>query len=146
MIPPLFKVILYILDSIKCELENKNVCVLYNSEIFGKSLSKVLECRKAKVELVHLDDKGLENKTKKADILISAIGKPNFVKKDFIKKDSIIVDIGTTREGGRIFGDVDFEDVKEKASFITPVPGGVGPLTIAMLFKNTLELYKNRKK
>ncbi len=141
---PVFKVVLEILDSINCELENKQVCIICNSDIFGKSLAKVLECKKAKCEVVKADDNNLKNKTTNADILITAVGKKKFIKKDMIKKDAIIIDIGITKEGKKVYGDVDFKDVKEKAGFITPVPEGVGPMTIAMLFQNTLELYKNK--
>ncbi|MDD4332640.1 MAG: bifunctional 5,10-methylenetetrahydrofolate dehydrogenase/5,10-methenyltetrahydrofolate cyclohydrolase [Patescibacteria group bacterium] len=144
VIPPLIKVVLEILGSIKCNLVKKKVCVIANSDIFGKSMAKVLECRGAEVEITASDQEDLKNKTCKADILITAIGKPKFIKKDFIKKDAVVIDIGITKEGEKVFGDVDFEDVKDTVGFITPVPGGVGPMTIAMLFKNTLELYKRR--
>ena len=77
-------------------------------------------------------------------MLITAIGKPNFITEDMIKEDVVIIDIGINKQGKKVVGDVDFEECEAKASFITPVPGGVGPLTIAMLFKNTLELYKAR--
>jgi len=146
VMPPVFGAVLEILNSINCKIENKNVSVIYNSEIFGKGLAKVLECEKGKVELVHADDKDLDKKILEADILITAVGRPEFIKGDMIKKDIVIIDIGITRRDGKTLGDVDQESVKEKAGFITPVPGGVGPMTIAMLFKNTLEFYKNRKK
>lgn len=146
IMPPVFGACLEILKSVNCELNNKKVCIIANSDIFGKTLAKVLECRGAKVEVFKADGKNFKNKTSEADILITAVGKPKFIKKDMVKKDAVVIDIGITKKGKKVFGDVDFEDVKEKAGFITPVPGGVGPLTIAMAFKNTLELYKKKKK
>ena len=143
--PPVFEVVLEMLKSINYELKNKQVCIVSNSNIFGKSLAKVLECKQAKVEVIHGDDKNLKNKTSKADILITAVGKPEFIKKDMVKKDAVVIDVGITKEGKKVYGDVDFKDVKNKVGFIAPVPGGVGPMTIAMAFKNTLELYKRRK-
>ena len=145
IMPPVFAACLEILKSIDCDLKNKNVAIIANSDIFGKSLAKVLECRGAKAQVVRADGQNLKEETLNADILITAVGKPKFIKKDFIKKGAVIIDIGITKEEKKVFGDVDFEDVKEKAGFITPVPGGVGPLTIAMAFKNTLELYKNKR-
>jgi len=145
IVPPVFEVVLEMLKSINYELPDKQVCIAANSDIFGKSLAKVLECRGAKAVVARGDDKDLKNKTSKADILITAAGNPGFIKKDMAKKDAVVIDIGITKKGEKVCGDVDFKDVAEKASFITPVPGGVGPMTIAMAFKNTLELYKRRK-
>ncbi len=146
VIPPLIAVVLEILRSINCDLRDKTVCTIVNSEIFGKSIRKVLECLGAKVEITNINDGELLKKTKRADVLITAVGKPHFIKKDFVKSDALIIDIGITKEGEKVYGDVDFEDVKDKVDFITPVPGGVGPMAIAMLFKHTLEIYKNRHK
>ncbi len=145
IVPPVFEVVLEMLKSINYRLEGKQVCVVANSDIFGKGLANVLECKQAKVEVIHGDDKNLKNKTSKADILITAVGKPKFIKKDMVKKDAVVIDVGITKEGKKVYGDVDFKDVKNKVGFIAPVPGGVGPMTIAMAFKNTLELYKRRK-
>ena len=142
VMPPLFKVILKILKEIEFDVKNKNICVLANSDIFGKSLVSVLSCLRAKAEAHKPNEKKLSEKIQEADVLITAVGKAQFIKKDMIKEDAIIIDIGISREQGKIYGDVDFDDVKEKAGFITPVPGGVGPITISMLFENTLELYK----
>lgn len=144
-IPPLIAVILEILSSIKCEISGKQICAIANSEIFGRSVKKVLECLGGNVEVVGADDVGLARKSSEADILITAVGKPQFIKSNHIKEDAIIIDIGITKQGDKVVGDVDFEDVEEKAGFITPVPGGVGPMTIAMLFKYTLELFKSKK-
>ena len=95
--PPVFKVVLKILENINCEIKNKKVCIIANSEIFSKSLSHILECRQAKVQIAHADDIGLQPKTSQADILITAIGKPKFIKKEMIKKDAVIIDIGITK-------------------------------------------------
>jgi methylenetetrahydrofolate dehydrogenase (NADP+)/methenyltetrahydrofolate cyclohydrolase len=144
VMPPVFEVVLEMLKSINCRIKDEQVCIISNSDIFGKSLAKVLECRGAKVIVTCENDKNLKNKTSKADILITAVGKPGFVKRGMIKKGAVVIDIGITKKGERVFGDVDFEDAKDKVGFITPVPGGVGPMTIAMAFKNTLELYKKK--
>lgn len=142
---PVFKTVSRMLCSVDCNLENKNICVLCNSDVFGESLAKTLGCSGAKVEVVYAD-KFDEEKTKKADILITAIGKPNFIKKEMIKEGVIIIDIGTTKVGKKVVGDVDFEDVENKVSYITPVPGGVGPMTIAYLFENCLLAYRKKHK
>ncbi|MCK4554343.1 bifunctional 5,10-methylenetetrahydrofolate dehydrogenase/5,10-methenyltetrahydrofolate cyclohydrolase [Candidatus Parcubacteria bacterium] len=144
VMPPIFEVVLEMLKSIDCQLRNKQICIVCNSDIFGKSLAKVLKCQGARVKIVYADNNDLVNKTKRADVLITAVGKPGFIKKNMIKKDAVIIDIGITKKGKKVYGDVDFEDVKNKVSYITPVPGGVGPMTIAMAFRNTLELYKKK--
>lgn len=144
IMPPVFGVILEMLASIDCDLEGNKVTILANSEIFGGSLAKVLECRGAECSVVSADDTKAKEKCSQADILISVIGRPRFVKKDMVKKDAVIIDVGITREMGSIYGDVDFEDVKDKAGYISPVPGGVGPMTVAITLRNVLELYKRR--
>lgn len=146
LMPPVFGVVLEILKSINCDLENKKVCIAANSDIFGKSLAKVLECSGAKVQTTRGDGEDLKEKTSQADILITALGKPEFIKKDFIKKDAVVIDVGITKTKNGVKGDVDFEDVKNAVGHITPVPGGVGPMTIAMAFRNTMELFKKSKK
>ena len=96
------------------------------------------------VTIVHSKTKNIKDECSKADILIVAIGVPNFVKKDWVKEGSIVIDVGINKLDNKIVGDVKFEEVKEKAKAITPVPGGVGPMTIACLLKNTLECFKAR--
>jgi len=144
LMPPVFAVVLEILKSIDYEIKDKKVCVVSNSDIFGKNLAHILTCQGAKAEAIKADDENLTERTRQTDVLISAVGKPEFIKKDMIKPDAVVIDIGIAKQGDKFVGDVDFEDVKEKAGYITPVPGGVGPLTIAMAFKNTLEIYKRR--
>ena len=127
------------LDFSKEDLREKSACILYNSSVFGDSIKKML------IEMGV--NSILEKKdSNKADILISAIGKPASIKKDNIKEGAILIDISTVKVDGKIMGDVDFDDVKDKASFLTPVPGGIGPMTIAFLLKNVLELYKENHK
>ena len=146
VLPPVFSVVLEMLESINCDLTGKKICLIANSDIFSKGLAKVLECEQAQVKTMYASDKDLAGETAKADILITAVGKPSFIKKDMVKKDAIVIDIGITKKGKKVFGDVDFDNVKNKVSYITPVPGGVGPMTVAILFKNTLERYKRRCK
>ena len=146
-IPPVYAVVLEILNNIKCDLKNKKICIISNSEIFGKNLATVLKCYEAKVSLANPNNDNLTEKTKKADILISAVGIPGLIKKEHVKKDAILIDIGISKKDSKILGDIDSNSVKNLASYITPVPGGVGPITIAMLFKNTLRLHlKNQKR
>ncbi len=146
VMPPVYEVVLAILKEINFSLANKNACLLVNSDIFGLGLKKVLSCRGADVEIVKINDNDLQNKTAKADLLITAIGKKHFIKKQMIKKDAVIIDIGISKEKTKVYGDVDLKGCLDKSAHITPVPGGVGPLTIAMLFKNTLALYKQKHK
>lgn len=136
IISPVMSAIKASLDSIKFKGEGKTACILYNSEIFALEIKKTLE----KYNLKIIDKKDL----KKADLLITALGKPRFIKKDMLKEGVVIIDIGITKEGDKVYGDCDFEDLKGYASYITPVPGGIGPMTIAFLFKNVLEIYNRR--
>lgn len=146
LLPPVFATVLEMLLSINCEIKDKQVCIISNSLIFGQSLAHVLKCRGAKAETIKAIDKDLAKKTVKADILITAVGKPEFIKKDMIKDQAVIIDIGITMQNGKAVGDVDFKNVKDKAGYLTPVPGGVGPMTIALALKNTLEIYRRRHK
>ena len=148
--------ILELLTQYQIPTEGKNVVVIGRSDIVGKPISILLSQKpwNATVTLTHSRTHNLTDYTKKADIIIAAIGIPNFLKAEMIKVGVVIIDVGITRvedssskKGFRIVGDVDFENVKEKTSHITPVPGGVGPMTIAMLLKNTLNAYiRNQKR
>jgi bifunctional protein folD len=148
--------ILELLTQYQIPTEGKNVVVIGRSDIVGKPISILLSQKpwNATVTLTHSRTQNLTDYTKKADIIIAAIGIPNFLKAEMIKDGAVIIDVGITRvedssskKGFRIVGDVDFENVKEKTSHITPVPGGVGPMTIAMLLKNTLNAYiRNQKR
>ena len=121
------------------EMEGKKAVIVGRSNIVGKPLVPLLLEENATVTVCHSKTANLKEETSQADILIVAIGIPNFIKKDMVKKGAVVVDVGINRlDNGKLTGDVDFEDVKEMTSFITPVPGGVGPMTIAMLMKNTI--------
>lgn len=127
-------------------LEGKNVVILGRSNIVGKPLLQCCLNKNATVTICHSKTKDLKNITKNADILISAIGKSKFVTKEMVKKDAVVIDIGINRdENGKLTGDVDFENVKDIASYITPVPGGVGPMTITMLMNNVIKAAKQIK-
>lgn len=140
--------ILKLLELYKIDIKEKNIVILGRSDIVGKPLSLLLTNSNATVTLCHSKTKDVKKITNKADILISAIGKPKLITKDYIKKDAIIIDVGINKdENGKLCGDVDFEDVKDKVSYITPVPKGVGPATIAMLLENSYKAYLlNNKK
>ena len=126
------------------ELEGKNVVILGRSNIVGKPLIQCCLNKNATVTVCHSRTKNLKEYTKKADIVISAIGKPKFVTADMIKDGAIVIDVGINRdENNKLCGDVDFENVKEKTSYITPVPGGVGPMTVAMLMNNVIKSANN---
>ena len=113
------------------------------SNIVGKPMAMLLLHENATVEITHSKTENLSEITSEADILVAAVGKAKFVKADMVKQGAVVIDVGMDRdENGKLCGDVDFEDVKEKCSYITPVPGGVGPMTIAMLMKNTLTAAK----
>ncbi len=133
------KGVIRMLDEYGIEIEGKNAVVIGRSIIVGKPLSLLLLRRNATVTVCHSKTKNLQEIIKQADILCVAIGKANFVIKDMVKEGAVVIDIGiNVNENGKVVGDVDFEAVKEKASYITPVPGGVGPMTIAMLMENTI--------
>jgi methylenetetrahydrofolate dehydrogenase (NADP+)/methenyltetrahydrofolate cyclohydrolase len=135
--------IIQLLDHYKVDIEGKNAVVLGRSNIVGKPISLLLLERNATVTICHSRTKNLSAITKLADILIAAIGKPNFVTADMVKDDVVIIDVGINRVNDKLIGDVDYQSVSKKASLITPVPGGVGPMTIAVLMANTLQAFKN---
>ncbi len=125
------------------DLTGKRAVVIGRSNIVGKPMSMLLLHENATVTVCHSKTENLREVTKQADILVAAIGKAKFVDASFVKDGAIVIDVGMNRdENGKLCGDVDFEKVKDKASFITPVPGGVGPMTIATLMRNTVTAYK----
>jgi len=135
--------IMHIFEEYNIKLEGKNVVILGRSNIVGKPLAACCINKNATVTICHTKTQNIEEKIKDADILISATGKANFIKKDMIKENAVVIDVGISRlSNGKIVGDVDFEQVKEKASYITPVPGGVGPMTVAMLAYNVIKATK----
>ena len=120
------------------DLQGKNAVVLGRSETVGKPMAMLLLNANATVTICHSKTKNLKEICRNADVLVSAIGKPKFVTTDMVKDDAVVIDVGINRdEAGKLCGDVDFENVKDKTSYITPVPGGVGPMTITMLMYNT---------
>ncbi|MBQ9354850.1 MAG: bifunctional methylenetetrahydrofolate dehydrogenase/methenyltetrahydrofolate cyclohydrolase FolD [Clostridia bacterium] len=126
------------------EISGKNCVVIGRSNIVGKPMSMLLLHQNGTVTTCHSRTKDLSKYTREADILVSAVGKANFVTADMVKDGAVVIDVGMNRENGKLCGDVVFDQVSKKASFITPVPGGVGPMTIAMLMKNTLTAAKKQ--
>ncbi|MBE6817177.1 MAG: bifunctional methylenetetrahydrofolate dehydrogenase/methenyltetrahydrofolate cyclohydrolase FolD [Ruminococcaceae bacterium] len=132
-----------LIHSTGVEVSGKKAVVMGRSNIVGKPMAMLLLHENATVEITHSRTQNLSEITRSADILIAAIGKAKFVKADMVKEGAVVIDVGMDRdENGKLCGDVDFDDVKDKCSYITPVPGGVGPMTISMLMKNTLTAAK----
>lgn len=145
-IPCTPKGIMRLLEEYSIEIEGKNALVIGRSNIVGKPISLLLQNKNATVTMTHSKTTNLKELAINSDIIVSAIGKPKFITKDFVKKGAVIIDVGINRTDDGLCGDVDFENVKDLASYITPVPKGVGPMTIAMLMENTLELYNLQQK
>lgn len=135
--------IINLLDYYNIDVEGRHAVVVGRSNIVGKPVALLLLQRNATVTIAHSKTIDLENITKQADILVVAVGKANFIKEDMVKKDAVVIDVGINRSSEGLCGDVDFENVSKKASYITPVPGGVGPLTITSLLNNTIKAYEN---
>ena len=142
VVPCTPKGIIRLTDEYKIDLEGKNIIVIGRSNIVGKPLSLLLEQRNATVTVAHSKTKNLTALSSSQDIIISAVGIPDFITTEYIKEGAVVIDVGINRTDKGITGDVKFDEVKDKASFITPVPKGIGPMTIAMLMENTLELFK----
>lgn len=132
------KGVIKLLDYYNIDLEGKNVCLINRSSIVGKPLFHLLLEKNATVTVCHSKTRDLAKITRESDVVISGVGKPNFITADMIKENAVVVDIGISRIDGKVVGDVCFSEVAEKTSFITPVPGGVGPMTIAMVLENVL--------
>lgn len=134
------KGVIKILDEYNIKVAEKHAVIIGRSNIVGKPLAQMLLNRDATVTICHSKTKNLEEITKTADILISAVGKPKLVTADMVKPNAVIIDVGTNKVNGKPCGDVDFENVSLKTSYISPVPGGAGPMTIACLMENVLKL------
>lgn len=134
------KGILSLLDEYKIDVSGKHVVIIGRSNIVGKPLAQMMLNKNATVTICHSRTQNLSEITKTADILVSAVGKFKIIRKEMIKSGAVIIDVGTSKIDGKTFGDVDYEDVFQESSFITPVPGGIGPMTIASLMANTYEL------
>ncbi len=139
------KGIIRILDEYGINVEGKNAVVIGRSNLVGKPIAQLLMQKNATVTHLHSKSKNIEFFTKNADIIVVATGKPKMLKGDMVKEGVVIIDVGISRVDGKLSGDVDFDSVAPKASFITPVPKGVGPMTVAMLIQNTLELSKQHQ-
>ena len=139
--------VIKMLEEYDIDLNGKDVVILGRSNIVGRPLIQCCLQKNATVTICHSKTKNLKEHTKRADIIISAIGKPKFITEDMVKKGVVVIDVGINRdENGKLVGDVDFENVEKKASYITPVPGGVGPMTIAMLMHNVIKATKEQSK
>jgi len=135
---------LLLIKKVEKNLAGKHAVIIGRSNLNGKPMAQLLLKEDCTVSIVHSKTKDLKSECQKADILVAAVGVANLVKGDWVKKNSIIIDVGINKIADKLVGDVDFEQVKDKVKAITPVPGGVGPMTIACLLKNTLECFKAR--
>jgi methylenetetrahydrofolate dehydrogenase (NADP+) / methenyltetrahydrofolate cyclohydrolase len=134
--------VIALLDYYGIEISGKHAVVLGRSNIVGKPVANLLLQRHATVTICHSKTKNLEEVTRQADILIAAVGRPHFVTANMVSQNTVVIDVGINRVDGKLTGDVDYDPVSEIADFITPVPGGVGPMTIALLMENTLKAFK----
>ena len=134
--------IIALLDRYDIEISGKHAVIIGRSNIVGKPVSMLLLHRNATITICHSRTQNLEEVTRSADILVAAVGRANFVKDEMVSEGTVVIDVGINRVDGKLTGDVDFEPVSKKASHITPVPGGVGPMTIALLMENTLKAFK----
>lgn len=140
------KGVMLLLEYYGIDVCGKNCVIIGRSNIVGKPMASLLLEKSATVTICHSKTKDLASFTRNADVIVAAVGRPKFVTADMVGEGAVVVDVGINRdENGKLCGDVDFENVKEKASFITPVPGGCGPMTIAVLMKNTLVAYRIQK-
>ena len=135
---------LFLIKKTESNLSGKHAVIIGRANLNGKPMAQLLLKENCTVTIVHSKTKDLKIECLKADILVAAVGVPNLVKGDWVKKDAIVIDVGINKVDDKIVGDVDFDNVKDKVKAITPVPGGVGPMTIACLLKNTLECFKGR--
>jgi methylenetetrahydrofolate dehydrogenase (NADP+) / methenyltetrahydrofolate cyclohydrolase len=145
IIPCTPKGVITLLERYNVPLESSNVTVIGRSMLVGRPLSNLFINKNATVTLCHSKTKNLKDITKKSDIIVSAVGKKHFIDKDYIKEKAVLVDVGINIIDGKLYGDINYNDCLEKTSMITPVPGGVGPMTIAMLIENVIECYELKK-
>ncbi len=138
--------IIQLLDEYKIETQGKDTVIIGRSNIVGKPMAMLMLQKSATVQVCHTKTKNLFEKMRNADIIISAVGVPNLVTEENVKEGAVVIDVGISRVEGKVYGDVDFTGVSKKASYITPVPGGVGPMTITSLLGNTLKSFKNRRR
>jgi methylenetetrahydrofolate dehydrogenase (NADP+)/methenyltetrahydrofolate cyclohydrolase len=132
-----------LLDEYNIKTEGEHCVIIGRSQIVGKPMAQLMLQKNSTVTICHSRTKNLKEITKQADILIAAVGKAQMVDKSFVKDNAVVIDVGVSRVDGKLYGDVKFDEVKNIASYITPMPGGVGPMTIACLLENTLKCYLN---
>ena len=135
---------LLLIKKIESNLAGKHAVIIGRSNLNGKPMAQLLLKENCTVTIVHSKTNDLQNECLKADILVAAVGVPNLIKKDWVKKNAIVIDVGINKVGEKVVGDVNFDALKDNVKAITPVPGGVGPMTIACLLKNTLTCFKAR--
>ena len=141
--PATAKGVIKILEKYNIKIEGKNAVVIGRGDISGLPIAAMLQNRNATVTICHSHTQGLKDICKDADILVSSIGRAEYINSEYVKNGGVVIDVGTNRNSeGKLVGDVDFNSVKDIAEYITPVPGGVGPMTIACLFDNLIEMYK----
>jgi len=138
--------IMKLLEQENIDLEGKNVTIVGRSNLVGKPLLGLMLNKNATVTVCHSKTENLAKHTKNADILVVAVGKKQFIKENMVKEGAVVIDVGINKEDNKLYGDVDFNNVKTKASKITPVPGGVGPMTVAMLMTNVINAYQKQQK
>lgn len=138
--------VMELLKQYNVKLEGKNVCIVGRSNLVGKPLIQLFLQKNATVSICHSKSLDIKKYTKMADILVVAAGHPNLITKDMVKEGAVVIDVGINKENNVLCGDVDFKHVSEKASLITPVPGGVGPMTVACLLKNVVKAYLHQNK
>lgn len=143
-IPPTTFATLKLLEKVKFNFKNKNVALVGYGEV-GRSLASLLLNKGSIVHIANSKTPDISQITKSADLVISAVGRPNLIKANMVKKDSVIIDVGISRVDGKVTGDVDFKNVSKKASAITPVPGGVGPMTVSAVLENTIKAVQSKK-
>jgi methylenetetrahydrofolate dehydrogenase (NADP+) / methenyltetrahydrofolate cyclohydrolase len=148
VVPPTASAVMELLDLCQTDLKGKEVVIIGHSSIVGKPLAMLLLDRLATVTVCHIEThrkNRLLDHIKRAEVLVVAVGKPNLVKGQWLKEKAIVIDVGINRVGGKIVGDVEFDQALERASHISPVPGGVGPLTTIILMRNCVELFKKQR-
>ncbi|MCK9368790.1 bifunctional 5,10-methylenetetrahydrofolate dehydrogenase/5,10-methenyltetrahydrofolate cyclohydrolase [Candidatus Dojkabacteria bacterium] len=144
-LPATVSAIYQLLLEYKVEIEGKSIVIIGKSREVGIPLAGLFLCKRATVTVCSSKTKDIQNIANKADILVSSTGVGHLVKKEFVKEGAVVIDVGYSMVDGKVMGDIDFEDVKEKVSLITPVPGGVGPVTVASLLQNTMISFKRQK-
>ncbi len=145
IISPTVQAVLTLLESTRKDFKRRKTIILANSEIFSRPLKYLLDQKGLKTEVVFSKEKDWPNQLGSADLLVIALGQPRIIKSQMLKRGATVIDVGTTYLQGKLVGDVDLEEVKDQVDLITPVPGGVGPLTVAYLLKNLINLALNKK-